>query len=1099
MKYPLLRSAALLLVSLLFAAPCRADTATKHLWPHEASDLAPDPAVHYGVLPNGVRYAVMPNAEPPGRASLRLHVRAGSLMERDDEQGIAHFLEHMAFNGSTHHAPGTMVEYFQRIGMGFGNDTNAHTSFYETVYLMEAPNVGDHMLDDTMQMLRDYAGGLLLLQEEVDRERGVILAEMRDRDTVRYRLWKDGFKFALPESILPNRFPIGLEECVKAFNAEHIRSFYSRWYTADRFLVVVVGDMDAQRGVALVEKFFSDLPVNGNPLPEPDLGRIDLERGTVFHVYSEAEAPDVTVEIAMLREQAEIVDTKAERVKDMTLHLANAIVDRRLSLLAKDKDAPFGGGSSYNYRWLDFLENSGIELTCRTETWAEALASAEQQLRRALEFGFTQAELDEARASFLNDYENAKRSSDSRKSAQLAGEIYSSYAKGYTYLSPLQSYELAAEELPKITKDDLLSAFRKAWDAGNRLITVSGKLPEGVTKDQARAAYEASQAVEVLPPEEGGAKQFAYREFGDSGQIAQRVDVDDLGIIQLRLSNNVHVNLKPTDYEKNVIRLLLRFGGGSLEVPADKPGLKMFAMMTFDAAGLEAHSVDDLKSIFAGKSVSTSFAITADSFVLSGASTARDMQDQLDLMMARIIAPGYRQEAMREVENNIHSLYTRLEHTPEGLLQNEVDRFLHGDSPLFGFPERKQLEARSLDELREWLSGPLTRGRMELSIVGDFNTEELIPMLLNTFGTLPVRDAVKPDYADRRVLPVTEPQVKTFTYETSIPKGVALLYWHTEDIWDIGRTRRLSVLADILSDRLRLKIREALGEAYSPYAYSGGSDTFKGEGNITCFSSVDPKVVPQVAALIREIAADMAAKGVSEDELERAIKPTLEQIKEVRRNNAYWLNSVMFHSQEYPVRLDWSRNMVDDFRSISVEDINSLARQYLKPERAIEVRVLPVTPATNDDESTKLNISSTPMDRSVLKGGDSNDGHPVFALERAAMQRWCSGDPDGFLELSAPDVVYFDPFQKTRLDGIDALRALYDSFRGQISADWYEFIDAKVQTIGEEGAVLTFQFRSRSGDVEYFWNCTEVYRKDAGDWRIIQTHWSLPKLDTPAQ
>ncbi|MEY4483029.1 MAG: hypothetical protein RL693_481, partial [Verrucomicrobiota bacterium] len=239
-------------------------------WIHEESDLKPDGKAVFGKLENGLRYVIYPNKFPvPGRASLRLFINAGSLMEEDDQQGMAHFLEHMAFNGSKNFAAGTMVERFQRMGMGFGADTNAHTSFKETVYKLEIPRVDEAMLAEGLQLFRDDLDGMLLGQAEIDKERGVILSEKLARDSVETRVMEAGYNFAMPESIIPKRMPIGLNETIKSMGRDRFADFYEKWYSPKRAVVVVTGDVD----VALVEKMikqkFSDAKARRGEAPEP--------------------------------------------------------------------------------------------------------------------------------------------------------------------------------------------------------------------------------------------------------------------------------------------------------------------------------------------------------------------------------------------------------------------------------------------------------------------------------------------------------------------------------------------------------------------------------------------------------------------------------------------------------------------------------------------------------------------------------------------------------------------------------------------------------------------------------------------------------------
>ena len=242
-------------------------------WAHEESDLKPDQAVHWGVLENGMRYAIMPNGEPPGRVSLRFLIEAGSLMERDDEKGLAHFLEHMAFNGSRNFESGELVEYLQRLGMSFGADTNAHTSWKETVYYLELPRNDEETLDEGLRVFRDYADGLLLEEEEIDRERGVILSEKRSRDSAEFRIFKKEIAFLLPDALLSQRLPIGEESVLEELNEKDFRRFYRKWYTSRRMALVAVGDVDPSAIEKQIGEHFSTLK-KGRNRREPALGQV---------------------------------------------------------------------------------------------------------------------------------------------------------------------------------------------------------------------------------------------------------------------------------------------------------------------------------------------------------------------------------------------------------------------------------------------------------------------------------------------------------------------------------------------------------------------------------------------------------------------------------------------------------------------------------------------------------------------------------------------------------------------------------------------------------------------------------------------------------
>ncbi len=265
MKSRLFLLAALVLSIRLAAAPS---------FPHETSDLTVDPAARFGRLPNGVRYVVYPNKEPQGRASLRLLVEAGSLHEREDQRGLAHFLEHMAFNGSTHYAPGTLIEFFQRMGMSFGADTNAFTSFDRTQYLLELPKTDEATLAEGLRVFADYAGGLLLQPAEIDKERGIIMNEKLARDNVGFRTLVARFEFMLAGTLLPKRMPIGLEEVITQAPRERFTAFWDTWYRPEKLTVVAVGDFDAAATEKLISTAFAPLTARAPAAPEPDLGEL---------------------------------------------------------------------------------------------------------------------------------------------------------------------------------------------------------------------------------------------------------------------------------------------------------------------------------------------------------------------------------------------------------------------------------------------------------------------------------------------------------------------------------------------------------------------------------------------------------------------------------------------------------------------------------------------------------------------------------------------------------------------------------------------------------------------------------------------------------
>lgn len=911
-------------------------------FPQTQSDLKPDPQARFGTLPNRMRYVVRPNQEPRDRVSLRLLIEAGAVHESDAQQGLAHFLEHMAFNGSEHYPPGTLIEFFQRMGMSFGGDTNASTWFTRTLYLIELPDNRAETLAEGFRVFRDYAGGLNLEANEIERERGIILSEKRTRDSVGYRTSVATRNFLLSGTMFEKRDVIGTTEVLSTAGRAEFLDFYDTWYRPELMALVVVGDIDPAAIEPSIIATFGALQPRGPPRPQPDLGQIPQREGVhVFH-HPEREAPGTNVTIATVTPYSSEPDTSAVRLAKLPRSLAHAMLNRRLSVLAKKEGAPFTAGSAGAGEFYDFYRQTALSLICREDQWSEALGVADQELRRALEHGFQPAELREAVANLRNGLEQAVKTAATRRSDALADEIAESLLERDVFTAPEDDLALFGPALESITLEDCLAALREAWKPAHRLVLVTGNARiETPAEEAIAAAYKKSQSIAVAPPEAADDAPWAYTDFGPPGKVVQREHVPDLDVTLVTFENGVRLNLKQTPFEANRIRLAARIGSGQLTEPRDKPGLAFYSGQTFTEGGLGRHSVDDLRRILAGRTVGAGFSVGSDAFVIAGATNREDLLLQLQLMTARITDPGYRPEAARQVQKGIEQMYLGFAHTASGPFNLEVSRILAGGDHRFGLPPRDVMLQRNLDEVRAWLEPELARGPIEIAIVGDTDPEAAIEAVAQTLGALPARDPRRARDELRIVKFPEQPVSLDYAIPTEIPKGTVALYWPTTDALEIHRARRLHMLGAVLNDRLRLKVREELGDAYSPGAGSAASDTYPGYGYMQAGVTVDPARAGELADIIVEIAGGLAAEGATADELERAKQPVLTSLRESARTNPYWLNNVLLRAQEKPEVLDWCRSRYADIEAITTEEINALAAEYLAAHRASRVIVVP--------------------------------------------------------------------------------------------------------------------------------------------------------------
>jgi zinc protease len=938
----------ILLVFAFAAGPVAAKkkvSAETILFPQQESDLKADPAARFGRLANGVRYVILPNHEPRGRASLRLLILAGSLNEKDDQQGIAHFLEHMVFNGSTHYPPGTLVEFFQRMGMSLGADVNARTSFDRTIYRLELAHADNTTLLEGMRVFSDYAGGLLLGDEQINKERGIILSEKRANDSTGYRNFVAEFEAMLGTTLLPRRLILGLPEVITAARRERFLDFWNTWYRPEKMVVVAVGDFADQVAVEkMIRDGFANLRARAPARPPPALGKLAKIEGVRPIYHAEPESPATNISITSITPYTREPDTVARRKDRLRRVLALQILNRRFSILGKQENAPFTFALASVNEQFDFLRYASLRLSCKSEQWSPALTVGEQELRRAIEHGFTAGELSEAAANLTNELEQASKSASTRPSNLVADRIVGELVAGEVFTTPANDLALLKEVLPAITPADCQAALRNDFGGSGRFVSVMGNAQiAGDATAAITLAYEQAHAIAVTPPDADKKIAWGYSDFGAPGKIAKREHIADLDIELVTFENGARLNLKRTDFEAGRIILNASVGNGTITEPAEQRGLAVLSRGVFIAGGLGKHSADDLRQIFAGKNVAWQFSPEYDTFQFSGRSTPDDLRLELQLLSAELSDAGYRPEGLRVAHKGLEELYLSFKHTVSGPLATEIANLVANGDRRFGIPEQKVVMTRTLDELKAWLTPQLTHGSLEVTIVGDLEIEASIYAASHTIGALPRRE-VKPALPElTKVSFPAQPFAKNCVIDSAIPKGAVFIYWPTDDYRDVQRTRRLELLAAVLNDRLRVKVREAIGGTYTPHAQNHSSDTFPRYGYMFASIDVDPSMAGKISDLAIDLADDLQRKGVTNDEFNRAREPMLSYSKGAFRDNGYWTNIVLSRAQEKPVHLEWARTRVPDIEGIKPSEISALAAKYLGREHASRATILPAT------------------------------------------------------------------------------------------------------------------------------------------------------------
>jgi zinc protease len=910
-------------------------------FPQDASDLKPDPAVRWGRLGNGLRYAVMHNAEPQGRVSIRLAVTVGSLNERDDERGLAHFVEHEAFNGSEHFAPGALVEYFQRLGMSFGGDTNAYTSFDRTVYQLELPDASATIMQNALMLVSDFARGVQFRPPVIDKERGIILSEKRARDSVNRRASEEQLRFLFPGSHLAERAPIGLTPVIEGAQEPLFESFYNGWYRPDAMIVAVVGDVDPKIAEKLIQKTLGKMKSKGAARPEMKVDEVASHDIITARLHSDPEAPEIGVSLIGIGRYRNEPDTSASRVKQLPRSLAFMMLSRRLAILAKKENSPISGGALTYAEQFHFYRQVSMDVNSEPGRWKDALALAEQELRGALVQGFQPDELRDAAANVRNSIEQAVQTVSTRPSRTLADRLIGTVIDGNVFTDAATDRSVLMPALDKISAEDCARALRETWAlTPNRSVYVSGNLMLADPDKEIIGAYKASRAMPIVARVAPAVATFAYSDFGPKGELVARRHVEDLDATLTEFANGVRLNLKHTAFQANSIQVGIRIAGGSQTQPKAQPGLASLVAGTFLAGGVGQHDLDDLSRLTAGHTVGVEFGVGDDVFSLNGVTNAADLLFELQLLTAFVTDPGFRPEALRQFHQQLEQTYANIAHSVEGPLQAEVPRLLANGDSRFGLPANSVMNERTLAEAKAWLGPQLSKGPMEIAIVGDFDVDQAIAAVAQTFGALPMRMKRSAYVEDHPVAFPAQALNKTFSVLTDTPRGQVVLDWPATDGRDVPRARRLYLLASILQDRLRVRLREQMGDTYSPNVGAVLSHAFADYGYLSADAIVAPASARTVADAIRSVVADLAAHGVADDELKRAKEPMLTQIRQDIRENGYW-SLVLANAQEEPRQLDWCRARLADYESITKPELDALVAKYLALGNAFEFISVP--------------------------------------------------------------------------------------------------------------------------------------------------------------
>lgn len=907
-----------------------------------AAPLPVDPNVKMIELPNGLTCWIRAHSTPPNRMGVWLHVGSGSMNEEDEERGLAHFLEHMAFRGSENFPPGTLVKYFESIGLTFGHHQNAFTGFDQTTFVLTLPNTEEETLRKGLLCMADFAHRLSLPGEELEKERGVVLEEIRARKGARQRIVEKLLPVLLPGSRAAERLPIGKEEVVESVERRQFVDYYRTWYRSDNSTLLIVGDIDPEALAAMVTEGFADWEAVSDPAENADPG-IKLYRRTRASTITDPElttADASVVSVKSLEALKTVGDFRRELVDDIGMW----IVNRRLGEMVQKGTAPFQRARLTKYPLWNVCTYVEAEATGQPDRSVAMLESVLTELKRAREHGFLAQELGDARKAILASAEQDAKTEPTRDARAFLGYMNDCVSRERKPMSESQRLGLLKALMDGVTLEEAWAAFRRNFDAETRLLLVTMPEKEDLAvppDEELLAVAEEVEASEVEPLLAKERPDDLLEAEPTPGHVVEQEEDPDLKVLSVTLSNGVRAHLRSMDYKKDHVIVAITLAGGAIRETAMNRGITGVATLAFNRPAGGRLSSTDIRDMMTGKNVALSGRAGRDLLVISIAGTPEDIEEgfrlaHLLLTQPRIEPPAlkiWKERRSQEIEERKTSVVA---HRNE-----EVMALLSKNDPRLEFLVQEQVDRLTLEDGQQWLEGIIRSAPMEVAVVGDIERDRALALTLKYLGSLSRRPLADVTLDGLREIERTPgPLVSAVEVETITPKAVLLVGWRGAPWTAVKERRVLQIAAQILTTRLREEIREELGLAYSPYCIARAGKAYPAVGLFSAYLTADPDNVTDMAEATRRVIEQFAKDGPTDDEMQATRKQFRNLIETDQKEPGYWA-SVLSDLDYHGTRLADVKQAMEMYTSYTREDVMEVVSKYLTEERRIQVIALP--------------------------------------------------------------------------------------------------------------------------------------------------------------
>ncbi len=905
-----------------------------------AERLPVDPQVKIGTLENGLRYYVRVNRRPEQRAELRLVVRVGSVLEDEDQLGLAHFLEHMAFNGTRNFERNELVHYLERVGMRFGPDLNAYTSFDETVYMLQIPTDSAGIVRTAVQILEDWAHGLTLDHLQVERERGVVLEEWRLGRGAGARMMDQQLPVLLQGSQYARRLPIGTRESLESFDARALERFYRDWYRPDLMAVVAVGDFDPAVMETLIRDQFSRLRAPSNPRARPRFD-VPLHDSTLVTIATDPEATGTSVSVYHKQPERDRTAVASYR-QSLVERLFNAMLNERFQEITQKPDSPFLGAYSAQGSFIGPTEAYLLGAGVKEGGVIAGLEAALIEAARVEQHGFTPPELDRVRRDMLRGMERAFAERETSNSAGFAAEYVQHFLEGEPIPGVAHELELVQRFLPTIQVGEVNRLAREWLGTRSRVVTVNAPYKAEVpppTREQLLDVIDGVRNRQVAAYEESDVEGPLMETLPTPGSIVREEKFAETGVTRWTLSNGARVLVKSTDFRADQVLFSAYSAGGTSLLPDSLFAAAQFAGQVVVQGGVGRFSQVELNRALAGRAVSVTPFIGATQVGLSGSASPRELEDLFQLLHLWVTAPRVDSTAVLALTQQVRDAIANREASPESVFADSVQVITanrhHRARPL----SRGLIDSIDLGHSADFYRARFSRaGNFTFAFVGNVNVDSLKPLVERYIASLPAGEGRE----KARDVGMRPPEgVVTRTVRMgSEPKATTQMLFHGDLEWSRERAHALRALRDLLEIRLREVVREELAGTYGVSVSADLSREPVQRYAVGINFGAAPEQVDSLSRVVLAQIDSVKRTGATADEVARIREIQRRDQERGLRENGYWISRLLWtdmHGLEPGAILDTERLRA----AISPESLRETARVVLDSGRMVRITLLP--------------------------------------------------------------------------------------------------------------------------------------------------------------